>query len=176
MKVFLDRTQAIDFYFLVFFVSLITERIISTFLIPKPSPSRRIYHKYFFFILLFFYLLIVVVSFSNYFMIGSLSKLTSLAGLIVMTGGIVLRNMAIYTLGPYWSVFVEIKKDHKLVKKGVYKYFKHPYYLAVLLELIGFALFCNSYVALALIVGIQIPLLMVRIFYEEKTMRIYFRR
>ncbi len=45
-----------------------------------------------------------------------------------------LRWSAILSLGYYWSVDIYEMKNHPVVTKGPYRYFRHPNYLAVMAE------------------------------------------
>jgi methyltransferase len=83
------------------------------------------------------------------------------------------RNAAIRVLGDHWSVFVEIREDQRLIHNGIYQYLKHPYYLAVFFELIGFSLLCNAIWGVVITLVIQVPLLIMRVHYENRILRVY---
>ena len=51
---------------------------------------------------------------------------------------------------------------------------KHPYYLGVMLELAGVCMIANAFYSLSLVFFVQLPLLVIRIFFEEKTLVNYF--
>ena len=72
----------------------------------------------------------------------------SILGLILFFLGFVLRKWAIQTLGRFWSVRVEVRKDQPLIKRGPYRYCRHPNYLAIALEVVGFCLVANAYLTL----------------------------
>jgi protein-S-isoprenylcysteine O-methyltransferase Ste14 len=60
-----------------------------------------------------------------------------------------------YTLGTNWSAAVQIKEGHTLIRKGPYKFIRHPIYTGILLMLVGDALAIGEvrgYIALVLIV------------------------
>ena len=51
---------------------------------------------------------------------------------ITLTGlGLVIAIVARKILADNWSSDVELKKDHKLITKGVYKYVRHPIYTGI---------------------------------------------
>ncbi len=54
--------------------------------------------------------------------------LLSLCGIFLMLLGLVLRWTAILTLRKYFTVNVSILPGHQIVKKGIYKYIRHPSY------------------------------------------------
>jgi protein-S-isoprenylcysteine O-methyltransferase Ste14 len=41
------------------------------------------------------------------------------------------------TIGSYWSIRIEVKKEHRLVTRGSYKYVRHPLYTALFLGYLG---------------------------------------
>lgn len=84
------------------------------------------------------------------------------------------RNWAIRTLGKYHSPHIEIRKNHKLIKNGPYAYIRHPYYVSVILEILGIPLIPNSYYTFWLALFVYIPLLFIRIWFEEKVMTVTF--
>ncbi len=84
--------------------------------------------------------------------------------------GWILSKWTIMTMGNYWTVEIEIREDHPLVKKGPYKYMRHPHYLFTFIELFGLPLIANAYYSLILIAIIFIPIYILRITFEEKVM------
>ncbi len=51
----------------------------------------------------------------------------------------------IRTLGKYWNTRIYRISGSKLVRTGLYKYFKHPNYIIVSLEILSFPLIFNLY-------------------------------
>jgi protein-S-isoprenylcysteine O-methyltransferase Ste14 len=78
------------------------------------------------------------------------------------------RTWAINTLGKYHSAQIEIREDQPLIMWGPYKYVRHPIYFFTIIEWLGFPLIPNSYYAFFLSLFIVTPLLLLRLFYEEK--------
>lgn len=72
------------------------------------------------------------------------------AGLILIVAGMIYRFIAIYTLGRYFTVDVAIRSDHKIVRKGMYKYMRHPSYLGSLLSFLGNGFALNSWFGLVI--------------------------
>jgi protein-S-isoprenylcysteine O-methyltransferase Ste14 len=73
-------------------------------------------------------------------------------------------------LGRNWSVTLQVRRTHALVKTGVYRYVRHPMYSSFLLLALGQALLLSNWLADAaglLAVGL---LLACRMFREEKMM------
>lgn len=77
------------------------------------------------------------------------------------------------TLGDYYSQEIAIKKDHKIVTSGPYKFIRHPQYLSQIFVDLAGAVATMSYVLLPLAI-IQIPFLILRAKEEEKLFQKYF--
>lgn len=75
-----------------------------------------------------------------------------LIGLLLFVPGILLRWWAIITLGRFFTVDVQIAKDHKLVERGPFRVVRHPSYTGVLLAFVGFAFSLANWIALMVIV------------------------
>jgi protein-S-isoprenylcysteine O-methyltransferase Ste14 len=78
-----------------------------------------------------------------------------------------LRITAIRTLGRFWSLQVEIRQQHQLVREGVYQYVRHPAYLAMVVEIVAVPLTVNALYTEIFAVVTFIPLLLVRLRVEE---------
>ena len=64
------------------------------------------------------------------------------------------RILTIKNLGKFYSVHVCVFKEHKLIKTGIYKYFRHPIYLIGLISYPLFPLACGAYYT-AIVMGIM---------------------
>jgi len=91
-------------------------------------------------------------------------------GLAVYAISLVLRHAAIRTLGRYWSLQLEIRDSHELVRTGPYRYVRHPAYLAIILEVIAIPLVGRAYYTLLVSLGAYIPVLLLRWAGEEREM------
>ena len=65
---------------------------------------------------------------------------TWLAGLALTSLGVGLSIWARLTLGANWSGVVTLKKDHELIRRGLYRSIRHPIYTGILVAMIGTAL------------------------------------
>ena len=145
------------------------DRVRSTFFKKQTVPDQYIYHRWLFVLPFYTYLLIVFFSIAEFFLtVKSVNLLLSLFGIACFTVGAFVRKKAISDLGKNWSVYTGIKEGHELVTDGIYRYLKHPYYFAVMLELIGVCLVANALYALILVFLIQGFLLAIRINMEER--------
>ena len=73
------------------------------------------------------------------------------AGLVLFVAGLILRWLAIITLGRFFTVDVTIEKDHELVERGPFRVVRHPSYTGVLLTFLGLALSLRNWAALLVI-------------------------
>jgi len=91
-------------------------------------------------------------------------------GLTVFAVSLLIRLLAIRTLGRFWSLDLEIRREHKLITEGIYGYVRHPAYLAIMLEVIAVPLVANAYGALVVAGALYLPLLLWRWSREEREM------
>ena len=82
----------------------------------------------------------------------------SLIGLCVYCFGVVALIIVVSLLGRFWTVKLLIARDHALVRHPLFRIVRHPnYYLNLLPELIGFALFFHAHATL--VIGLSIYLI-----------------
>ena len=115
------------------------------------------------------YPLLIFGSVGEYFLIPRKINLwISGIGVGIVAVRIWLKWWAMFTLGEYWSVHIEIRESHKLVKEGPYRYLRHPAYLSNLLAYFGIPLIANAYYTLIGALVIYVPLNLIRLYLEEK--------
>lgn len=61
-------------------------------------------------------------------------------GLTMMAFGLVFRWWSIRVLAQYFTVDVNVRDDHELIRKGPYRWLRHPSYTGALMTFYGFAL------------------------------------
>lgn len=68
--------------------------------------------------------------------------------------GFTVSLLALKALGSNWTDMANfrIKKNQQLIASGIYSLIRHPIYLAVILELVGFELVANSWLWLVFLV------------------------
>jgi len=89
------------------------------------------------------------------------------AGSAIMLLGVALRWYAIRVLGRFFTRNVAIRQDHEIVRAGPYRYVRHPSYSGYLLSLLGFGLALDSWLALAILLGLNIAVFGYRMHVEE---------
>jgi protein-S-isoprenylcysteine O-methyltransferase Ste14 len=104
---------------------------------------------------------------------GSYSWLRPLALAIVILG-LVIRFLAVVTLGRAFSANVAVRAGQKLNRSGLYGLVRHPSYLGLELILLGFALHSRTWVCFAVILVPPTLALLYRIHVEEAALRLAF--
>jgi protein-S-isoprenylcysteine O-methyltransferase Ste14 len=103
------------------------------------------------------------------------TELTSgIAGLTCIVIGLALRYGAIFTLGERFTWRVSILESHQLIRRGIYRYLRHPSYTGGLLAFIGVALAFRSWLSLLLFTLTYLPAILHRIRVEEQVLAGYF--
>ena len=115
------------------------------------------------------YPLLIFGTIGEYFLIPRTINLwISGIGIGIVAVRVWLKWWAMLTLGEYWSVQIEVRESHKLVKDGPYRYLRHPAYLSNLMEYLGVPLIANAYWTLIGVLFIYLPLNLIRLHLEEK--------
>lgn len=168
-------SQGFLIFYLFFLLLAVFERITNTFFQSEIETKGKIYYKWTFSYLLYVYLFIVLFSIGEFIVSWKEINLSvSIIGIVIYGFGAFIRRKAINDLGDNWSVYIEIKKNQELITDGIYKVMRHPYCLAVILELLGACLIANAFYSSCLVFLIQGPLLLVRIMLEEKVLIMHF--
>ena len=94
-------------------------------------------------------------------------------GVVLFAAGGALRLWPVFVLGHRFSGLVAIQPGHELVMGGVYRVIRHPSYLGLLVNSLGWALAFRSGVGVAL-TTLLIPPLIARIHAEERLLHAQF--
>ncbi len=97
----------------------------------------------------------------------TLNWVTFGAGWLCAVLSFVIRRRAIEALGRFWSLHIEIRENHQLVRSGPFRWLRHPTYFSMILELLSICLIMNAYLSLILTSLLFIPALLMRIKLEE---------
>jgi methyltransferase len=92
-----------------------------------------------------------------------------LLAVFLLTQGI--RVWAISSLGPYWNTKIIVLPNADIVKKGPYRFIKHPNYLVVVVEIITIPLLFNAYFTAFIFTGLNLLILGIRIPAEEQALK-----
>jgi len=94
-------------------------------------------------------------------------------GIVLFTASGVLRLWPVFMLGPRFSGLVAIQPGHTLVTSGVYGVIRHPSYLGLLVNALGWGLAFRAGMGV-LLTALMIPPLLARIRAEERLLRTQF--
>lgn len=94
-------------------------------------------------------------------------------GVVVFAAGGALRIWPVFVLGPRFSGLVAIQPGHSLVTTGVYSIIRHPSYLGLLVNSLGWGLGFRSGIGV-LLTALLVPPLIARIRSEERLLRTQF--
>jgi protein-S-isoprenylcysteine O-methyltransferase Ste14 len=91
-------------------------------------------------------------------------------GTLVFAGAIILLWRSHVDLGRNWSPTLQIRPEHTLITHGVYRYVRHPMYIAHLLWAIAQGLLLANWLAGWIFLVTSLPLYLYRIPKEEQLM------
>jgi protein-S-isoprenylcysteine O-methyltransferase Ste14 len=94
-------------------------------------------------------------------------------GVVLFAAGGAVRLWPVFVLGHRFSGLVAIQPGHRLVTSGIYGFIRHPSYLGLLVNSLGWALAFRSGVGVVL-TALLIPPLVARIRAEERLLRTQF--
>jgi methyltransferase len=82
-----------------------------------------------------------------------------------------LRYWAIFSLGMNWNTRVLVLPGSKLVRSGPYRYFPHPNYVVVVVEILTFPLIFGDWITAVVFSLLNAALLYVRIRTEDRALK-----
>jgi protein-S-isoprenylcysteine O-methyltransferase Ste14 len=92
------------------------------------------------------------------------------AGIVFLVVGLWLFHRSHADLGTNWSVTLEMRRQHELITRGVYRYVRHPMYLSILIYSFGQALVLPNWIAGPAYAVMMVLLFAFRLGPEEKMM------
>ena len=108
-------------------------------------------------------------------LIGIFEGYSQYIGFILFAAGIVLREWAIYLLGEYFTVRVQVREKARLVMQGPYRYIRHPSYTGTLLTIVGIALAVGTWFGALFALALNLIAYRYRINVEEQALQEAFR-
>ena len=107
-----------------------------------------------------------ILDFADYALPGWLAW----AGIVLFAFAIGLLWKSHHDLGHNWTVFVGLHHKHELITGGVYKYIRHPMYLAHIVWALAQIMILQNWIAGYSFLIVQIPFYFFRIKNEERMM------
>ena len=89
-------------------------------------------------------------------------------GLALIVAGMIIRLVAVYSLGRFFTVDLTIREQHRIKKDGIYRFVRHPSYAGSLLSFLGFGLSLNDWISIPVIFIPVLLAFLYRISIEEK--------
>jgi protein-S-isoprenylcysteine O-methyltransferase Ste14 len=102
--------------------------------------------------------------------IATLPEWTFYLGITLMISGIVLRQWSIALLGRFFSVLVSVQDGQTIIRKGPYRFVRHPSYTGLLLIMTGIGFGVQSWEAVIILILIFGIVFGYRIYIEEKAL------
>ena len=96
------------------------------------------------------------------------TNLLKYLGLGLTVVGVIIRFIAIRTLGKFFTVKLSIDDEHRLINTGLYKTIRHPAYTGSMLSFLGLGLSFNNWLCLFVIAIPVYSAFIYRIRVEEK--------
>lgn len=113
--------------------------------------------------------LIILATFYELYVVEKTNDFYWLGAIIFLIGAII-RTTARMQLGKLFTFNVKIMQDHKVKQDGLYAYIRHPGYTGLLLEVIGWCLFFQTWLGALATIIFLLPAGYYRITVEEKTL------
>jgi protein-S-isoprenylcysteine O-methyltransferase Ste14 len=124
-----------------------------------------------FYAFFFLHALIIIGALGEFLLSDRMLKWpATVAGLLLYATSLVVRNVAIRALGRFWSLQIEIRSEHQLVREGIYNYIRHPAYLAITLEVLSIPVTVNAWWTALFAAVTYVPLLVYRLRVEERAL------
>src|SRR6266550_604857 len=112
----------------------------------------------------------MILGFTSIGHIHTGTKLIGSVGLAMLIAGIIIRWSAILTLGKYFTGTVLIKRDHRLIRSGLYKHLRHPAYTGALVAHLGLGLSFSNWFTIVLSSAPYVMAALYRIHVEERAL------
>jgi protein-S-isoprenylcysteine O-methyltransferase Ste14 len=162
--------KSFTYAFIFFLISLVIYRIKSC-LITTDKKKGEISKAWTLYVLSIMHLAIGITATIEYFyFVNYINYAVTIVGLILFSMAVAGRYWALNTLGKYHSPQIEIREDQPLITSGPYRYVRHPIYCFTIIEVLSFTLIPNAFIAFLIALFAYTPLLLYRLFLEEKAL------
>lgn len=105
---------------------------------------------------------------SSIFLPCPMGNVLTYIGLLLIVTGMMIRFIAIWSLGRLFTVDVTIRKDHFIKKDGLYKIIRHPSYTGSLISFLGLGCSLNNWISTIIIITLVTAAMLYRIKIEEQ--------
>jgi protein-S-isoprenylcysteine O-methyltransferase Ste14 len=102
--------------------------------------------------------------------LGTSSGLFQWAGLLIIIGGLAIREWALIKLGRFFSRTVQIQAEHKVISEGPYRWIRHPAYTGMILIYAGIIMSIGTWLGALVTFSIVTISLLYRIRVDERTL------
>lgn len=93
----------------------------------------------------------ILLAFQRIGSLGNESHILQTTGIVLIICGLIVRWLAILSLKERFTVDVAVTKGHRIVRKGPYRFVRHPAYLGSLLSFLGLGIFFSNYLTIVVI-------------------------
>lgn len=164
-------------YFAAFYIFLIVQRISELFLAKRNEAATRKlgaveYDREGYKYIVLLHTGFIICLLAEKLLLDRQLNSFSLLLFIIFVLTQILRYWALSSLGIYWNTRILVVPNLNLVKKGPYKYIKHPNYLAVITEIAVIPLIFSCYLTAIVFTILNLVTLRRRIRIEEKALGI----
>ncbi|MEH7176615.1 isoprenylcysteine carboxyl methyltransferase family protein [Neobacillus vireti] len=122
------------------------------------------------FIVLMHVLFFLVLFFETFTFSREISPIWPLFAPVFVVAQLI-RIWAISSLGRFWNTKIIVLPNLEVVRKGPYRFIKHPNYLVVTIELLVVPLLFGAYITAGLFTLLNVLMLSIRIPAEEKALQ-----
>jgi protein-S-isoprenylcysteine O-methyltransferase Ste14 len=98
------------------------------------------------------------------------SRILPTVGLVLIIFGLLVRWIAILSLKHQFTVDVSIRKGHRIIKEGIYRFVRHPSYSGSLLSFLGLGFCFSNYLSFLIIFVPICSAFVYRIHIEEEVL------
>jgi methyltransferase len=163
------------FPFIAFFIVIVLQRLIELLIAKSNEKLMKQQGAIEFGTMHYRFMVLIHMLFFSAFIVEKLSLnrgLSQLWILLLLTflGAQVIRIWAITSLGKYWNTKIIVLPNSAVVRRGPYRYIKHPNYFVVAIELIVIPLLFEAYYTACLFTILNGLILSIRIREEEKAL------
>ncbi len=158
-----------------FLLLIAAERTIETFFTVKRKGTMEATEDWSISAVSFYYAcMIVSSSIEALFFRRTISIPLAFLGMVMLAISFAIRWWGMHSLGSQWEIHVmgqhqwSMANNKQIIRKGPYRFIRHPIYLGVILELLSIPLTVNAFLTFIFVLLVNIPLQVLRSRLEEK--------